>query len=41
MGLVYAEMELVNAGDTENARRHIIGKEEVKRMGLNMLVDSA
>ena len=40
MGLVYADIELVNAVDLENARRHIIGEEEVKRMHLNMLVDS-
>jgi clan AA aspartic protease len=39
MGLVYADIELVNAVDLENARRQIIGKEEVKRMRLNMLVD--
>lgn len=40
MGLIYSEIELINAVDLENARRHIIGKEEVKRMRLNMLVDS-
>lgn len=40
MGLVYAEIELINAVDLENARRHIIGEDEVKRMHLNMLVDS-
>lgn len=40
MGLVYAEIELINAVDLENARRHIIGEDEVKRMHLNMLVGS-
>lgn len=40
MGLVYAEIELINAGDIALARRHIIGQEEVKRMRVNMLVDS-
>ncbi|CAN5445127.1 hypothetical protein BH10BAC2_BH10BAC2_36600 [soil metagenome] len=40
MGLVYADIELVNAVDMENAKRHIIGAEEVKRMRLNMLSDS-
>ena len=40
MGLVYAEIELINAVDLENARRHIIGEDEVKRMRLNMLADS-
>jgi clan AA aspartic protease len=40
MGLVYADIELINAGDMEMARRHIIGEEEVKRIQVNMLVDS-
>jgi clan AA aspartic protease len=40
MGLVYADIELINSGDVEMARRHIIGEDEVKRMHVNMLVDS-
>ncbi|WP_395053591.1 clan AA aspartic protease [Flavobacterium sp.] len=40
MGLVYADIELVNAGDIEMARRHVIGEEEIKKMTINMLVDS-
>jgi clan AA aspartic protease len=40
MGLVYAEIELINAEDLALARKHIIGEEEVKRMRVNMLVDS-
>lgn len=40
MGLVYAEVELINSLEVENARRHIIGEEEVNRMRLTMLVDS-
>ena len=40
MGSVYADIELINGGDLEMARRHIIGAEEVKRMRVNMLVDS-
>ncbi len=40
MGLVYADIELINATDLVNAKRNIIGKEEVKRMHLNLLVDS-
>jgi len=40
MGLVYAEIELINAVDLELAKRHVIGEEEVKRMRLNMLADS-
>ena len=40
MGIVYAEIELINADDVAFAKRHIIGEEEVKRMKVNMLVDS-
>ncbi|MBY0425370.1 MAG: clan AA aspartic protease [Cytophagales bacterium] len=40
MGLVYADIELINSGDLFMARRHIIGEEEVKRMTVKMLVDS-
>lgn len=40
MGLVYAEVELINAGDLELARRHYIGEEEVKRMWVTGLVDT-
>ncbi len=40
MGLVYAEIELINGGDLEMARRNIIGQEEVKRMWVNALVDT-
>ncbi|CAN5688224.1 hypothetical protein BH10BAC3_BH10BAC3_29990 [soil metagenome] len=40
MGMVYAEVELINTTDLENARRHIIGEEEIKRMHLTMLADS-
>lgn len=40
MGLVYADIELINADDIAFARRHIIGEEEVKRMNVNMLVDT-
>jgi hypothetical protein len=40
MGLVYAEIELINGGDLEMARRHIIGEEEVKRMTVTALVDT-
>ena len=38
--MVYADIELINSVDLENARRHVIGEEEVKRVKLNMLVDS-
>jgi clan AA aspartic protease len=40
MGVVYADIELINAADLTMARRHFIGEDEVKRMRLNMLVDS-
>jgi hypothetical protein len=40
MGVVYAEIELINTVDAENARRHIIGEEEIRRMRLTMRVDS-
>lgn len=40
MGLVYAEIEIINADDLAYARRHIIGDEEVKRMPITVLVDT-
>jgi clan AA aspartic protease len=40
MGLTYADIELINAGDIEMARRFIIGQEEVKRLHVNMLIDT-
>lgn len=40
MGLVYANIEIVNADDLALVRAHSIGEEEVKRMTVNALVDS-
>lgn len=40
MGLVYADVELINSIDLELSRRHVIGEEEVKRMHINILVDT-
>jgi clan AA aspartic protease len=40
MGLVYADITLINAVDVELAKRHIIGQEEIRAVTLNMLVDS-
>ncbi|MEN9522225.1 MAG: hypothetical protein RL065_602 [Bacteroidota bacterium] len=40
MGLVYAEIELINGDDLALVRRHIIGEEEIKRIRLNALVDT-
>jgi clan AA aspartic protease len=40
MGLIYAEIELINGGDLELARRKFIGDDEVKRMTITALVDT-
>ena len=40
MGLVYADIELINAVDLALAKRNIIGEDEIKRMHVNMLADS-
>lgn len=40
MGLVTAEIELINGYDLENANRKIIKEEDIKRMTVEMLVDS-
>ncbi len=40
MGLVYADIELINAVDLENARKNIIGDDEIRVVRLSMLVDS-
>jgi clan AA aspartic protease len=40
MGLVYAEIELINGGDLEMVRRNIIGEDEIRRMPVNILVDT-
>lgn len=40
MGLVYADIELINAVDAENAKRNIIGIHEIRKVSLNVLVDS-
>jgi clan AA aspartic protease len=40
MGLVYADIELINADDLALVRRFKIGEDEVKRMHVNMLVDT-
>ncbi|MFZ1561840.1 MAG: retropepsin-like aspartic protease [Saprospiraceae bacterium] len=40
MGLVYAEIELISAGDLELARRNMLDIDEVKKMNVEMLVDS-
>lgn len=40
MGLVYADVELINGDDLVLARNHVIGEEEIKRMPINILVDT-
>ena len=40
MGLVHAEVELINRDDLVLARKFIIGEDEVKRMHITMLVDT-
>ena len=40
MGLVYADVEIINGFDIELARRNMIGEEEIKRMHVNILVDT-
>ena len=40
MGLVYAEITLINGADLVIAKKHIIGDQEVKHLTSNMLVDT-
>jgi clan AA aspartic protease len=40
MGLVYADIELINGADLVLAKRKYIGEDEVKRMRVNALVDT-
>lgn len=40
MGLVYAEIELINGGDLELSRRNMLDPEDVKRIWVNALVDT-
>ena len=40
MGLIYADIELINAEDLGLARKYIISDKEVKKLQLNILVDT-
>ena len=40
MGLVYAEIEIINGWELENSRRNLIDPDEVKRLHLNIPVDT-
>ncbi len=40
MGLIYADIELINGDDLAMVRRYKIGEDEIKRMTVSMLVDT-
>ncbi len=40
MGVVYADIELINSDDLSMASQNLIGTDEIKRMHLSMLVDT-
>ena len=40
MGLVHAEIEIINGGDIEMVRRNLMDKDEIRSMTVTMLVDS-
>ena len=40
MGLVYAEIELINGDDLALVRRNVIGEDEIKRIKVTALVDT-
>jgi clan AA aspartic protease len=40
MQKVYASIDLINGGDLEMSRRHIIGEDEIRKMPVNILVDT-
>lgn len=40
MGMVYAEIQLINAAEQEMAKRHVIGQDEATSIRIDMLVDS-
>jgi clan AA aspartic protease len=40
MGLVYAEIEIINGGDLEMVRRNMLDSEEIKRIRVEALVDT-
>jgi clan AA aspartic protease len=40
MGLTYADIELINGDDLVFARRNMIGEEEIRRLNVEMLVDT-
>jgi clan AA aspartic protease len=40
MGYTYADIKLVNAGDIELAKRHLLGENEIKQITVRALVDT-
>lgn len=40
MGLIHAEIELINAEDIGLARKNYIGEDEIKKIRIDMLVDT-
>ena len=40
MGMVYADVELINGLDEGSARNHTIGEDEIRRFPANILVDT-
>ncbi|TAD83214.1 MAG: hypothetical protein EAY75_15210 [Bacteroidetes bacterium] len=40
VGLVHAEITLINGEDITLAKKYIIGEEEIRKMTINMLVDT-
>ena len=40
MGLVHAEIEIINGGDLEMVRRNFLDQDDVKRMTVTMLVNT-
>ena len=39
MGLVDEEIEIINGGDMEMVRRHLMDTDDVKRMFIHVLID--
>jgi clan AA aspartic protease len=40
MGQIHADIELINAGDVELARRSLLDQDEIRRISVNALVDT-
>ncbi len=40
MGFVYTDIEVINGSDLILAKKNIIGEDEIKRMNLNILVNT-